>query len=161
MPEAVIVIENTKLLIPNKDHKNFTESKEIVPEGATLVGKYVKVEGNRKGEPFTYRLFKLENIEKYIYQKSIKPNKMEKTEVTLGADAVVSPTKIDVPSNKNANRGPIIGAVVGAVAGFGFAKYRKVEGNAKWIYMGVGAVAGFMVAKMIVKRKAIKVVPSK
>jgi uncharacterized protein YcfJ len=86
---------------------------------------------------------------------------MNTTEVTMGADAQVSPTQVSIPSTKTAQKGPIIGAVVGAVAGFGFAKYRKVEGNAKWIYMGVGAVAGYFVAKMIIKKRGVVVKPSK
>jgi hypothetical protein len=152
-----IVTENAKTLIPNKEHKNFTESRTIIPEGTSINGELVEIKGMRKGEPFTYKLFKIKDLNSYLYQNQIKPNTMEKTEVTLGADAQVKPTKVNVPSNKDSNMAHVIGAVVGTASGFAFAKYRKVEGNAKYVYMGVGALAGFFVARMIVKRQAVVV----
>lgn len=152
-----IVTENAKILIPNKEHKNFTESKTIIPMGSTINGELVEVKGMRKGEPFIYKLFKIKDLNSYLYQNQIKPNTMEKTEVTLGADAQVTPTKVSVPSNKDSNMAQVIGAVLGTGAGFAFAKYRKVEGNAKYVYMGIGALAGFFVARMVFKRKSLVV----
>jgi hypothetical protein len=160
--EQVIVTDQAQVLIPNGSHKNFTASREVMPKGIMLTGEFIVIEGLRRGQPFQYRLFKIENTNNYIFtNKTQKTNTMEKTEVTLGADAKVSPTVVDIPSNAKANKMPIIAAVIGAGAGFGFAKYRKVEGNAKWIYVAVGAVAGYFVGKMIANKKAITVVKSK
>lgn len=157
----IIVTENAKVLIPNGEHKNFTSTKEEVPQGTKLIGEYFLINGLRRGEPFKYRLFKIENSNKYIFINKTKPNKMDKTEVTLGADAQVSPTKVSVPNNTKIVKEHIMGAIIGAGAGFGIAKYRKVEGKAKWIYMGIGAVAGYLVGRMVAKKKEVKIKPSK
>ena len=39
----VITTQDTKTLIVNKDHKNFTEGKETIPTGTELIGniKYI------------------------------------------------------------------------------------------------------------------------
>ena len=155
------VIENAVVLIPNEEHKNFTATKEEVSPGTTLQGDYYNIKGMRRGQPFQYRLFKINKTNKYIFTNKTKPNKMEKTEITLGADAQVSPTKVSVPNNTKIVKEHMIGALIGAGAGFGFAKYRKVEGNAKWIYMGVGAVAGYLVGRMIAKKKDVTIKTSK
>jgi hypothetical protein len=161
-----IVVENAKGLIPNKDHKNFTETRTIYPEGCKLEGDYVEIKGMRKGEPFTYRLFKVKDLNEYLYSNKIKPTttnnkKMETTEVFLGPDAQVTPTKVSVPSNENSKMANVVGAVVGAGAGFAFAKYRKIEGNARYVYMAVGALAGFFVTRMLINKDKIKVKTSK
>ena len=159
--EQVIVSENVNVLIPNSDHKNFTKGAKVIPQGTTLNGELILINGLRRGAPFQYRLFKIANKNEYIYQKSINQikNNMETTEVKLGAggDSVVSPTVVTVPSNQKADKTPYIGAVVGAVVGFGVAKYRKVEGNKKWIYVGVGAVVGVLAGKMYAKKKNVTV----
>ena len=35
-----VVLENAKVLVPNKEHKNFTETNEIVPQGTTVKGEF-------------------------------------------------------------------------------------------------------------------------
>lgn len=155
----IIVTDKAQVLIPNGTHKNFTATKEEVPQGTKLIGEYYVINGLRRGQPFKYRLFKIENSDKYIFTNKTKP--MEKTEVTLGADAQVSPTKVSVPNNTKIVKEHMIGAIIGAGAGFGIAKYRKVEGNAKWIYLGVGAVAGYLVGRMIAKKKDVTIKASK
>lgn len=160
-----IVIENAKGLIPNKDHKNFTETRTIYPIGTNLDGEYVEIKGLRKGEPFTYRLIKIKDLNEYIFSNKVKQqtnnNQMETTEVFLGPDAQVTPTKVSVPTNESSNMANVIGAVVGAGAGFAFAKYRKIEGNARYVYMAVGALAGFFVTRMIVKKDKLTIKASK
>jgi hypothetical protein len=39
MKVSGIVIEDTKTLVPNKEHKNFTESDTIVPKGTKVDGR--------------------------------------------------------------------------------------------------------------------------
>ena len=51
------VNKDSKCLIANSDHKNFTETNEVIEEGSVLNGDIKNVEGLRRGEPFTYRLF--------------------------------------------------------------------------------------------------------
>src|SRR6185369_16871584 len=101
----VIVEQDAKILIPNGSHQNFTETGQVIPKGSKLVGEYIAINGMRRREPFQYKLFKIANTNKYIYQKFIKPlENMEKTEVTLGADSERSATTVKIPSNATANR---------------------------------------------------------
>ena len=157
----IVVTEQAPILVPNAEHKNFTANKEVIPIGTILKGDYFVINGNRRGQNFQYRLFKIENSNKYIYTNKTIPKTMEKTEVTLGADASVSPTLVKVPSNTGVTKTHIISAIVGVLAGFGLAKYRKVEGNTKYIYMAVGGVAGYFAGQMIVKRKDVTIKKSK
>ena len=53
----VTVIRDSKYLIPNAQHQNFTESNDVVGEGVLLKGNFANIEGLRRGEPFTYKLF--------------------------------------------------------------------------------------------------------
>lgn len=85
---------------------------------------------------------------------------MEKTEVTLSAEGagVNQPTGaiINIPKNyfdKNA----MYGAILGAAAGFGFAHYKKKSVKQKLLFTCLGAVAGIVAVKVVVKAKAITV----
>lgn len=153
----VIACSDIKELIPNEQHKNFTDSDVIIPKGTTLTGQFREIKGLRKGEPFTYRLF-YTNKDQIIYTKNIKPVTMEKTEVTLSAEGPEQPTGaiISIPKNyfdKNA----MYGAILGAAAGFGFAHYKKKSAKQKILFTCLGAVAGVVAAKVIIKAKAITV----
>lgn len=153
------VIEDAKVLVPNKDHKNFTESAEIIEKGSTVKGIKRNVFGLRKGEPFTYKVF-VTDKKQIIYLNKIKP--MEKTEVTLGADSQVSETKINMKPAENASRNKWIGAVIGAVAGFAFAKYKKHDMKKIGTYTIIGAALGFGVSYIIDRGKAkVTIKPSK
>ncbi len=159
----VTVIEDAKVLIPNQEHKNFTDSTEVVKAGTILDGNESLIQGKRRGEDFVYKLFSFkdsDNKYKLIYIKKTKP--METTEVTLGADAAVSDTVVSIPGVKALlTKNVIIGTLLGAGAGFGFAKYRKEEKTKMILFTVVGAVVGFGVAKYMEKRKAISIKAAK
>ena len=151
----VIACSDIPVLIPNEQHKNFTESDVIIPKGTTLIGEFKAIKGLRKGEPFTYRLF-YTNKDQIIYTKNIKPVTMEKTEVTLSAEGSGQPhsTIISIPKNyfdKNA----MYGAILGAAAGFGFAAYKHKTVKQKVLFTCLGAVAGVVAAKLAIKAKSI------
>lgn len=153
----VITCSDVPVLIPNEQHKNFTDSDVVIPKGTTLTGEFRAIKGLRKSEPFTYRLF-YTNKDQIIYTKNIKPVTMEKTEVTLSAEGTAQPhgAIISIPKNyfdKNA----MYGAILGAAAGFGFAHYKKKSAKQKILFTCLGAVAGVVAAKVIVKAKAITV----
>ena len=74
MSEKVTVIKDCKILKANKQHKNFTETKEILKKGTVLSGRNVKIDGKRRGENFTYRIF-ITDDEKIIYQNCVEPMK--------------------------------------------------------------------------------------
>ncbi len=161
----VIVTEDTQVLIPNQEHKNFTDSTETVKTGTILEGNETLIKGKRRGDDFVYKLFSFkdnQNNYKLIYIKKTKP--METTEVTLGADAAVSDTIVKIPSAKAFfTTKAIIFGLVGAGAGFGLAKYKfKVEGKAKMaLFILGGAALGLTAAKLYEKRKAISVKAAK
>lgn len=154
-----IVIDNTKTLKQNAEHKNFTETNEVIPKGTTLDGRNLSVEGLRRGEPFTYKIF-VTKEGKILYQKKVKP--MAVTEVTLGADAQVSPTIVnEITPKKNFTKTTISGSLVGAGLGWYFSKkMRNLEPRQVMIYALGGAVAGFLVGRAIENRK-IKITKSK
>lgn len=153
------IIEDANVLIPNKEHENFTEGKEVLKRGTIINGEAKLIKGKRRGENFTYRLF-LTNNKQLIYLKKIKP--MEVTEVTLGADSSQTPTVVKVPEGKKLfTKNVIIGTLIGAGVGFGFSKYKKFDKKKMAIATVVGAVVGFGVAKYMEKRKLVTIKTSK
>lgn len=154
----VTVNKDSKFLVANNDHKNFTETDEAVEEGTILNGNAINVQGLRRGEPFTYRLF-ITPDKKILYLNNITP--METTEVMLGADDSVSSTKVNLIPAETFNRVKTIGLVAGGLAGFAYAKYKKHDMKKVAMWIGVGALVGYATAYVIDKNKAIKVTPSK
>ena len=140
--QIVTVLEDAKVLIPNVEHKNFTEGKQTIIKGTEISGEPKNIEGLRRGEPFTYRLFKT-NDNKLIYLKKVQPMNTP-TEVTLGADSTgaVSPTKINLKQNTLA-RPTVLAAISGAVIGFGWAKYKKHDMKKAGMYALIGGIVGF------------------
>lgn len=155
----VEVIENTNVLIPNSEHKNFTETNEIISKGIILEGDSKLVKGKRRGEDFNYKLF-VTNDNRIIYLNKIKP--MQTTEVTLGADSKQSATVISIPDSKKLlTTNIVVATLLGTGLGYYLAKKKKAEGNSKYLYIGAGALIGFGIGKYLEKRKAIKVQASK
>lgn len=153
-----ILITDAKVLIPNNDHKNFTETTEVIPKGTKVSGTIENIQGLRRGEPFTYRLFKLNN-NKLIHIKNL--NNMNATEVKLGADASVTSTKVDLIPAETFNKIRRNGLIIGGIAGFAWAKYKKHDMKKVAMWIGVGALVGYAAAYVIdTNRKAI-VKPSK
>ena len=138
------VIEDASILIPNVDHKNFTDSGSVIPKGEIIEGEIKNIQGLRKGKPFTYRLF-ITRKEQIIYLNKIKP--MDKTEVYLGADARTTPTVVKMPNESNLGMRPILGTVIGAIAGYYIAK-RKNPSKIK-MFTIVGGIAGFAAGKYL------------
>jgi hypothetical protein len=161
--QRVITTQETKLLVPNEEHKNFTATGNTIPPGTTLTGNKIVINGLRRGKPFQYRLFKLDNTNQYIFSNNIKNvSEMETTDITLGADAGVSPTRVDIPSTKKKDKTPLVGAVVGAGVGFGYARWKKMSAKKQLMFVGVGALAGYITGRMIAKKDnvTVKVKPS-
>jgi hypothetical protein len=152
----VITIEDAVVLIPNAEHKNFTATDVKIPKGTEIEGDIKLVNGLRKGSPFQYRLFYTNNNQ-IIYTNKIKPINMETTEVKLGADGANAPAKIiNIPSQLK-DRNALIGAALGAAAGFGYSAYKKEDYKKKLMYTLIGAVVGFAAGKIVTKRKLVTV----
>jgi hypothetical protein len=157
MIKAVVKSENCKVLIPNKEHKNFTETNEILPVGTELIGEKFNIDGKRKGEDFTYRLFRTPEG-KIIYPKYLD---MTTTEVKLGVDGNPTPTVVNLKQAENFSKAKLIGVIGGGVAGFAIARYKKQDWKKSLIYSAVGAVVGFYGAYVFDRKRDITVSPSK
>lgn len=153
------IIEDANVLIPNKEHENFTEGKEVLKKGTIVNGEEKLIKGKRRGENFTYRLF-LTNNKQLIYLKKTKP--MDVTEVTLGADSSQTPTVVKVPEGKKLfSKHVIVSALIGAGLGFGFSKYKKYDKKKIAIATVIGAVVGFGISKYMEHAKLVTVKTSK
>lgn len=147
MLEEVKVLRDCKVLVPNKEHKNFTETKEEIKEGKVLNGRFVNINGKRRGEDFTYRLF-ITDKEKIIYQNCVKP--MKTTEVMLGADSQVSPTVVDLTGAERRKKAKTMGLLVGAGLGFAYSKlYKKESWKKVAMFTALGAGIGFAAAYLV------------
>jgi len=155
----VEIIEDAPILLPNKEHKNFTNSESILPKSTIVEGDFKNVSGLRRGNPFDYRVFTT-NEGDIIYSKYVKPMAVE---VTMGADSQVSATKIEmVPSEKTATSRRVIGAVVGGVVGYAVAKRGTPKTfSQQLMYIGGGALAGYLVGNFMARTTGIFVEKAK
>ena len=133
------VIEDAPILIPNQSHLNFTTSSDVIKKGTILEGEEKKISGKRRGQPFVYRLFSTNN-DQLIYLNKVKP--ME-TEVQLGADAQVSPTKVDIMSKKSISKFTVGGAIIAGGGAFWYCKKKKFGNQKTAIITIVAAIAGY------------------
>ena len=154
----VVTIKDAPILIPNEDHKNFTMNGVVIPRGVELEGTRKEVQGLRRGKPFTYRLFVTEN-KQIIYSNNVKP--MDTTEVTLGADAAQTPTMVNLLPAESFNKLRTTGLVVGALAGFGWAKYKKHDMKKVVMFIAIGAVVGYAGAYLVDRSRSATVRASK
>jgi hypothetical protein len=156
---TVKVIEDAEVLIPNQQHQNFTAGSEVIKKDTIIQGKPVLVKGKRKGQGFTYKLFKTNNNQ-FIYFKKIEP--MERTEVSLGADDSQTPTVVNVPVKKKLfTKNVVIYTLIGAGLGYGFSKYKKYTTKKTLMVSSILAVVGFGIGTYVDKQKSVKVTPSK
>lgn len=154
----VVVNKDSKFLVANSEHKNFTESNELVEQGTILNGEEKNVLGKRRGEPFSYRLF-ITKEGKIIYLKNVNP--METTEVTLGADSSVTPTKVNLVPAETFNKVKTTGLVLGGIAGFAYSKYKKHDMKKVAMFIGLGAVIGYFAGYVVDHKRKATVTPSK
>ena len=128
---------DAKVLVPNKEHKNFTETNEIIPKGTEITGDYKSIKGLRRGKPFSFRVFITQNGQ-IIYSNNIE--NMKSTEVLLGADSSVTETNIKLsPSIKRAT----MGAFVGLAGGYIYANKKGLKGKSLYKYALIGGVLGY------------------
>lgn len=138
------VIEDAKVLIPNKDHKNFTETEEVIEKGTVLEGKETFINGLRRGQPFTYKLFVTKNG-KFIYLNKVECMK-NTVEVLMNADGKQE-VKINTESPKSDDKKTlymVVGATMGAAVGLGIIAIskRKYSNYQKAAIIGAGIITG-------------------
>lgn len=150
------LIKDAKVLVPNNEHKNFTESNEVIPQGTKVNGKIELINGLRRGEPFTYRVFKLNN-NKLIFLNNLDMP----TEVYMGADSQQTSAKVDLIPAEVFNKVRTSGLIIGGLAGFAYAKYQKHDTKKMAMWIGVGALLGFATAYVIDTNRKVIIKPSK
>lgn len=141
----VIVLEQTPILIPNPDHKNFTETDKLIPKGTTMQGEFKRIEGLRKGKPFIYRLF-IDKDGLIVYEKNVKMNTTSSLEGTQ---------TVTLPSTKKISTTHAIVSVLAGVIGYAVAKKMGKSGKTAFIVAGISAVGGYMVANQITNKSII------
>jgi hypothetical protein len=154
----VRVIKDSKYLIANKDHKNFTEGSEVVEEDTILKGDARSIEGLRRGQPFTYRLFITENG-KILYLNNIEP--MKTVEVTLGADEQRSATVVDFLPADQFSKMKVAGIVIGGIAGFAYSKYKKHDLKRSAMFIALGAALGYGAGFVFDRSRKVTITESK
>jgi len=151
------VLENAKVLLPNKEHKNFTETDVIIPKDTIVDGEQKMIEGLRRGEPFTYRLF-VTNENKILYLNKVEPMA---TEIMLGVDETKTPTTINLIPAETFSKVKMIGIVAGGVIGYAYAKSKKMDSRKAVYASAIGAIIGYASGYIVDRRRAITVKPSK
>lgn len=140
----VQTIADAAVLVPNKEHENFTDTGRKISANTVLKGNPTIIKGKRRGEPFDYKLFVTDKGE-IIYINKTK--QMNTTEVMLGADAAPSATIVKTPSESNFGMRPVLGTIIGAIAGYYIAK-KKFPTKIK-MFTVIGGVAGFAAGKYV------------
>jgi hypothetical protein len=153
-----IVLQNTKVLVPNMAHKNFSETEEVIPAGTIITGHAQTLQGLRRGQPFNYRLF-YTNDNKIIYLNKTKA--MNNTETTFGADSQVTPTIVKIPLQSRLAKASSIGAISGAIIGYGYCKYKKQDNKKAMTYALIGGIVGYVAGLVIQNTRKETVSPSK
>lgn len=144
------IIEDAPILIPNKEHRNFTHSKDMFPKGTIVDGELILIKGLRKGEDFEYRILRT-NEGELIYINKTKP--MKNVEVTLGADG--NTTVVKMPNETNMTIIIASATAVGALGGFMFARKKKYETKKQILAVAIGGVLGYIVGRVIEKNKSV------
>jgi hypothetical protein len=160
------VIRSNALLIPNKNHKNFTRSRETLQKDTIVKGFLIDINGERRGKPFVYKLLRLiepKYKRQYIFAKAVQlnspiisqPTAQPTVEKTVSADG--NSTFIKMTQNEtNISIKNIIGATTGGVIGYALAKKQnKTSFKSIIIYTSIGSILGFLVAKNFFKKSGI------
>ena len=148
------VIRSNALLIPNKNHKNFTRSRETLQQGTIVKGFLIDIAGERRGKPFTYKLLRLiepKYKRQYIFARAVELNTPIVSQPTVEkklSKMTQNETNISI---KN-----IVGATTGGVIGYALAKKQnKTSFKSILIYTSIGSILGFLVAKNFFKKSGI------
>jgi hypothetical protein len=154
-----IVTQNTKYLIPNKEHKNFTDSGNTARVGTIVMGDFKNINGLRRGKPFEYRLF-ITKDGKILYANCVRAENIP-SEILQGADNSQSATLINIkPAEKFKYFAHLI-ALGGGIAGYYYGKKQNATRNNLIKYIVVGSVGAYSIYWLIDKNKSTTIKPSK
>lgn len=148
-----IIIQNCNFLIPNKEHKNFTDSNLEARVGEPITGEFRNINGLRRGKPFEYRLFFTKDG-KILYANCIRAENIS-SEIISNADNMQS-----VNTQPSDNIKYLI-ALGGGIAGYYYGKKQNVNLNTLLTYIAVGSVGAYGIFYLIDKNKSTTNKPSK
>lgn len=146
----VKVTEDAPILIPNDAHKNFIETEKVIKANTELSGSPKRIEGLRRGKPFVYRLF-IDDNGIIIYEKYTQNMQTEINLNAVGEEARV----VTLPSAKTDRIIHAVSAVGAGVLAFAVAKKTGKENKKAFMYAGIAAIAGYIVASQITKHRKI------
>jgi hypothetical protein len=136
----VTTTDNAPVLIPNKEHKNFTESSEVILPSTTLVGTFKVINGLRRGKQFDYRIFVTDD-NKIIYANKVTPQPQEKS-----TEKKVTTTS----EEKKFTASALLFVGIGAALGYYAASRKSKEITPQTLlYVVGGAVVGYYASKSI------------
>jgi len=153
-----VTLTQAEILVPNRDHKNFTFNGQTIPEGTVIEGTEEMISGLRRGQPFIYRLFKTDKGQ-FIYLNQTQA--MPVTEVKLGADSAQTKTVIDMVPAETYSKVKLVSLIVGGAAGFAYAKYKKHDLKKSAIWIAIGAATGYAAGYIFDTKRNVVVQPSK
>lgn len=154
-----IIIQDTKYLIPNKEHQNFTESGIDARLGSIVTGDFKNINGLRKGKPFEYRLF-ITKDGKILYANCVRAENVP-SEILQGADNSQSATMVDLKPAENFKYFAHLIALGGGIAGYYYGKKQNATGSNLIKYIVVGSVGAYATYWLIDKNKSTIIKPSK
>lgn len=154
----VRTIADAPILKPNRDHKNFVETGEVIPNATLLEGNERYISGLRRGEAFTYKVF-ITKDNQIIYLNKIQP--MANVEVLLGADGQVTPTKVDLINAETFSTLNAVGVVIGGISGFMYSKNKNYSTSQMAMYTTLGIVLGYAASRLIKSNNKVKIETSK
>lgn len=154
-----VTIEDALVMIPNAEYQNFTATNETIPKGTEIQGKAQIVKGLRRGEPQDYRLFVTDDNKIIFLNKTNIKTDMENREVTLGVGGEKS-IVVNDSMPKRLGKPVVLGAIGGALAGYGYCKYKGHDMKKQVIYALVGGAIGYL-AGYVYENKGISVIIKK
>ena len=86
---------------------------------------------------------------------------MRATEVTLGADGAVTPTRVDMLPAETFKTSRVVVALAGAIGGYYYAKKKGKTGGSAIKYAVIGGLAGYAAVWAFDRSKSVVVKPSK
>lgn len=151
-----VVIEETKILTPNKEHKNFTETDKTIPKGEVIEGEVKMIEGLRRGEPFTYRVF-VTTDNNVVYLDKIKLEMEE----TYNADSGVTPTVVNLTPAEMFSKLKFWGLLAGSAVGYYYAKKKGYDTKKTIMTMTLAGSVGLLSGYIFDKSRDVVITKSK
>lgn len=143
----VKLVKDAVVLTPNLRHKNFTYTDKVIPAGTILQGETKLINGLRRGEPFTYKVF-ITKDNQFIYNNTIEPMA---TEVIMNADGERT-VVLSKSQPANSNKALMYAATAGVAAYFISSKGLNNDQNKSLMIAGATALIGYFIVPKLINK---------